>query len=33
MIKEDAFGVTYFGDINSGVNGKWYRNPRKEFIS
>ena len=31
MIKEDAFGGTYFRDIYSSVNGKWYRNSRKEF--
>ena len=24
-IKEDAFGGTYFRDIFSGINGKWYR--------
>ena len=31
IIKEDALGGTYFRDIYSGVNGKWYRNSRKEF--
>ena len=25
VIKENAFGRTYFKDIYSGVNGKWYR--------
>ena len=24
VIKENAFGRTYFKDIYSGVNGKWY---------
>ena len=24
IISEGAFGVTYFRDIYSGVNGKWY---------
>ena len=23
VIKEGAFGGTYFGDIYSGINGKW----------
>ena len=31
IIKEGAFGGTYFRDIYSGVNGKWYRNSWKEF--
>ena len=31
VIKEDAFGGTQFRDIYSGVNGKWYRKPWKEF--
>ena len=31
IIKEDKFGGTYFRDIYSGVNGKWYRKPWKEF--
>ena len=30
-IKEDAFGGTYFRDIYSGINGKWYRKLWKEF--
>ena len=24
MIREGAFGGTYFRDIYSGINGKWY---------
>ena len=31
IISEGAFGGTYFRDIYSGVNGKWYRNSWKEF--
>ena len=31
IIKEAALGGTYFRDICSGVNGKWYRNSWKEF--
>ena len=31
IIKEDAFGGTYFRDIYSSINGKWYRNSWKEF--
>ena len=31
MIKEGAFGGTYFRDIYLGANGKWERNLRKEF--
>ena len=31
MIKEGAFGGTYFRDIYSGVNGKWYKNSWQEF--
>ena len=30
-IKEGAFGGTYFRDIYSGVNEKWYKNSWKEF--
>ena len=26
-----AFGGTYFRDIYSGINGKWYRESWKEF--
>ena len=32
IISESAFGGTYFKDIYSGVNGKWYRNSWKELI-
>ena len=31
IIKEGAFGGIYFRDINSGINGKWYRKSWKEF--
>ena len=31
VIKEGTFGWTYFRDIYSGVNGKWYRKLWKEF--
>ena len=31
IIKEGSFGETYFRDIYSLVNGKWYRNLWKEF--
>ena len=31
VIKKDAFGGTYFRDICSGVNEKWYRKSWKEF--
>ena len=31
VIKEGAFGGTYFRDIYSGVYGKWYRKSWKEF--
>ena len=31
VIKEGVFGGTYFRDIYSGVNGKWYRKSWKEF--
>ena len=31
MIKEGTFGGTYFRDIYSGVNGKWYKKSGKEF--
>ena len=32
VIKEGAFGGTYFRDIYSGINGKWYKNSWKEFV-
>ena len=31
VIKEDAFGGTYFRETYSGVNNKWYKKSRKEF--
>ena len=31
IIKEGAFGGTYFRGIYSGVYGKWYKNSWKEF--
>ena len=31
IIKEGAFGGTYFRDIYSGINVKWYRKSWKEF--
>ena len=31
VIREGAFGGTYFRDIYSGINGKWYKKPWKEF--
>ena len=31
IIKEDTFGVSYFRDIYSGINEKWYKNSWKEF--
>ena len=27
IVKKYAFGGTYFRDIYSGINGKWYRKP------
>ena len=32
IIKEGAFGGTYFTDIYSGINEKWYKNSWKEFF-
>ena len=32
IIKEGAFGGTYFKDIYSSINEKWYKNPWKELI-
>ena len=32
IIKEDACGGTYFRDIYSGMNEKWYKNSWKEFV-
>ena len=31
IIKKGAFGGTYFRDIYSGINGKWYRKSWKGF--
>ena len=31
IIREGTFGGTYFRDIYSGINGKWYENSWKEF--
>ena len=31
VIKEGAFGGTYFRDIYSNVNKKWYKKSSKEF--
>ena len=31
VIREGAFGGTYFRVIYSGINGKWYRKSWKEF--
>ena len=32
IIKEGAFGGTYFRDIYSNINKKWYKNSWREFI-
>ena len=32
IIKEGALGGTYFRNIYSGINGKWYKNSWKEFV-
>ena len=31
VIKEGTFGGTYFRDIYTSANGKWYKKPWKEF--
>ena len=31
VIKEGAFGGTYFRDVYTDVNGKWYKKSWKEF--
>ena len=31
IIREGAFGGTYFRDIYSGITGKWYKKSWKEF--
>ena len=33
IIKEGSFGGTYFRNIYSNINGKWYKNTWKEFNS
>ena len=33
VIKDSAFGGTYFRDIYSSVNGKWYKKSWKQLIS
>ena len=33
IIKEGALGGTYFRDIYSNINKKWYKNSWKEFIN
>ena len=32
VIREGAFRGTYFRDIYSGINEKWYKNSWKEFV-
>ena len=32
IIKEVAFGGTYFRNIYSGINEKWYKESWKEFV-
>ena len=32
IIKEGAFGGTYFRDIYSDINKKWYKSSWKEFF-
>ena len=32
VIREGAFGGTYFRDIYYGINEKWYKNSWKEFV-
>ena len=31
VIKEEALGGTFFGDIYSGINNKWYRKSWNKF--
>ena len=33
VIKEVAFGRTYFRDIYSGISRKWYKKSWKELMS
>ena len=32
VIREGAFGGTYFRDVYSGINVKWHKNSWKEFL-
>ena len=32
IIREGAFGTTYFREIYSGINKKWYKISWKEFV-
>ena len=32
IIKEGAFGGTYFRDVYANINKKWYKNSWKEFV-
>ena len=32
VMREDAFGSTYFRDIYSGINEKWQEDSWKEFV-
>ena len=32
IIKEGAFGGTYFRDIYSNINKKWYKNSWEQFV-
>ena len=32
VIRKGAFGGTYFRNIYSGINEKWYKNSWKEFV-
>ena len=32
VIKQGAFGGTYFREIYSGINEKWYKSSWKEFV-
>ena len=32
IIKEGAFGGTYFRDVYSNINKKWYKSSWKEFV-
>ena len=32
VIREGAFGCTYFRNIYSGISEKWYKNSWKEFV-